>query len=421
MPERAQQHLLQSLLGQLSRAGVIPAAASQLDCEKAALDLRTALLDEIEAFRTSGNPEVLPAVDSHIREHVEELRRLFGGGEIEDFAFVKDHAIARAEQRFPLEVTLHAYRCGHRVLSQWLRQAAIASGGAEPQQAVSAVADFTIEYTNTISTIAAAAYVARIRLLAEAESGQRTELMNTLLSGYDESDGRVARILKRAGYLEQRQTYCVVLIQPLNATEMEHPDRARRIITALNDVMAGTTIRVLAGVRNAAVTAILSDRRRLSGWTEPQESLTARLFPLLLKLGPAVMTGLSGDHPSTSYLPRALVEAGTALDFASITERVVAFTALPVRALLVHRGADTVRATPPAWAEALRTGGPTLIETLRAIATADLNIQQAARLLGKHPNTLYARLERITALTGLDGLRYADLTEMLLTLDCLDA
>ncbi len=418
MPELAQKRLLLSLLRQLAEVGVVPAAAAHLDTEAAGRELRAALFAEIQAFQTSANPEVLPAVDRHVAEHVEELKRLFGGGELGDFEFVRHHAEERAEQYFPLEVSLHAYRCGHRVLSLWLRQAAIASGATPPQQAVAAVADFTIEYTNTISTIAAAAYVARIRVLAEAEGDQRTELMATLLSGYDESDGRVAKLLKRSGYLEQRQTYCVALIQPQNAAEMEHPDRARRIITALTDAMAGTTVRILAGVRNAAVTAILSDRRRLSGWTAPREGLATRLHERLLSLGPAVITGLSADHPSTSYLPRALSEAATALDFASVTTRVMQFSSLPVRALLIHRGADAVKTTPPPWAEALTQADPSLIETLRAIAAADLNIQQAARQLGKHPNTLYARLIRIRELTGLDGQRYGDLTELLLAADC---
>jgi hypothetical protein len=68
---------------------------------------------------------------------------------------------------------------------------------------VSELADFAIEYTNTISTIMAAEYVSQTRTLAEAESDQRTELLNILFSGYDESDGRVQRLLKRAAYSYQ--------------------------------------------------------------------------------------------------------------------------------------------------------------------------------------------------------------------------
>jgi DNA-binding PucR family transcriptional regulator len=65
--------------------------------------------------------------------------------------------------------------------------------------------------------------------------------------------------------------------------------------------------------------------------------------------------------------------------------------------------------------------GGTLIETLRAIADADMNMQKAARILGKHPNTVYTRIERIREMTGLDGQRYHDLTELLLGADCAGA
>ena len=46
-----------------------------------------------------------------------------------------------------------------------------------------------------------------------------------------------------------------------------------------------------------------------------------------------------------------------------------------------------------------------------------MNVQRAARAIGKHPNTVYARLNRIKDLTKLDGQRYHDLTELLLAAD----
>ena len=415
---------LQQTLDLLAGAQVIPQAGTRLDATMAdsARLLCDAVLAEIPAFSASANPEVLPALGQHVDEHVAEIRRLFAGGAVSDFGFVRRNAQRRAEQRFPLEVTLHAYRCGHRVLSQWLREAVAASAPLTAGRAAAIVADFAIEYTNTISIIAASEYVSRTRTLTEAEGDRRTELLNILLAGYDESDGRVARLLKRAGYLEQRQAYCAVVAQPANPSEMEHPERARRIIDAIAEAMTGTTIRTLAGVRNNLVTAVLSDLRRQSGWTAVQSNLAERIRPLLLALGPSVLVGISADHPSTAFLPRALGEAAIALDFASVGERVVGFSGLPVRRLLVLRGADTVRATPPAWAQPLiaadATAQGSLIGTLRAFADADMNMQKAARQLGKHPNTLYARLARIKELTGLDGQHYRDLTELLLAADC---
>jgi sugar diacid utilization regulator len=135
-----------------------------------------------------------------------------------------------------------------------------------------------------------------------------------------------------------------------------------------------------------------------------------------------VLAGLSSDHPSTSFLPKALQEATIALDFANVERRVVPFAGLPMRSLLVHRNGAFVQSTSPRWARAFFDADAkaqgSFVQTLRAIAEADLNVQKAARLLRKHPNTVYARIERIRALTGLDGQRYHDLTELLLASDC---
>jgi sugar diacid utilization regulator len=390
--------------------------------EKAAADLREAVLAEVPAFSTSGNPEILPSLASHGGEHIQEIRRLVDGGEVGDFAFVTHHAHRRAEQYFPLEAVLHAYRCGHRVLSHWLRDAVIARHPENIENAISAVADFSIEYTNTVSTIMAAEYVNQTRILAEAEGDRRTELLSILLSGYDESDAKSARLLKRAGYLEQRHSYCVVVAQSINPAEMELAERAQRIVTALSSAVGATAIRTLTGIRNSVVVAVMSDVRRQSGWTAPQTNLAERLHPLMLELGPAVLIGMSNDQPSTSYLPRAFQEATIALDFASVARRVVQFSELNLRSLMLHRGGEYVRSVAPAWAATLMDADAkakgSLIRTLQVLADTDLNVQEAGRQLGVHPNTVYARLGRIKEMSGLDGQRHHDLVELLLAADC---
>ena len=411
---------LQQTLTALSTLGVVPLPIKTLEEQgpEVAKALRKSVLAEIPAFTASGNPEVIADLTMHGAEHVSEIIRIFSGGEISDFVFVREHARLRAEQRFPLEAMLHAYRCGHRIISRWLRDAI----AGKKEKAVSAIADFAIEYTNVISTIMAAEYVQHTRRQAEAEGDLRTELLNVLLTGYDESDGRVAQLLKRTGYLEQRQSYCVALVQPLNAQELEQPARAQRIMDALSDALISTSIRILAGTRNMAVTAVLSHKRRQSGWTAPHEELADRLLPLLEMLGPAVLVGLSTSHPATAFIPKALHEARIALDFASVARRIVRFADLPIRELLVHRGNDYVQSAPKPWMQALITADGeaegSLVATLRAMADADMNVQLAGRQLGKHANTIYARLERIKTLTGLDGQRYRDLTELLLAADC---
>lgn len=415
---------MRQALSSLGATGVIPQAGPALarSAAEAATTLRNAILDEVLAFRASGNPDLLPELGRHIGEHIAELTRLYSGGAAGDLAFVAHQARARAEQHFPLEALLHAYRSGHRILSHWLRDAAMTTKPRNADAAVSAVADFAIEYTNAISSIATAAYVEETRRLAHAEGDLRTELLNILLAGYDESDLRVAAILKRAGYLEQRQAYCVVVVRAANPAEMDHLARAERIVTALTDTLADTPIRLLAGIRNHLVVAVVSAKRRQSGWTAPEADLAERVLPRLMLLGPAVLTGLSADHPSTAFIPKALAEAMIALDLASVGRRVVRFADLPLRDLLIHHGAPGVERAPPAWlgrlAAADRKAEGALIETLRAMADADLNVQAAARRLGRHPNTVYTRLVRIRDLTERDGQRFHDLTELLLAADC---
>lgn len=402
----------------------MPRVGARLDHNAAevASALRAAVLDEVPAFSASHNPEVLPELERHAAEHMAELRRLLGGGTPGALDFVRSHAQRRAEQRFPLEAVLHAYRCGHKLLSHWIRGAALASHPRQVERVVSAVADFSIEYTNTISTIAAAEYVAHTRVLAEAEGDRRTELLNILLNGHDEADGRVARLLERAGYLEQRLSFCVALAQSTDPLEMENPARAQRIVDAMAQAAASSSIRMLAGVRHHVVTAVYTAVRRASGWTAPQADLADRLSSQLLMLGPAVRVGISTDQPSTSFVPKALREASVALELASVNDRVVQFARVPIRRLLVHRGSHDVQSALPRWFEKLREadakGQGALVRTLYAYADADMNVQRAAREVNVHPNTFYARMQRIAELTGCDAQRYHGLTELLLALDC---
>ena len=408
---------LEAVLAKLAQAGV---RGKDMEGQGEALvkAMCDAVLAEVPSFTSSGNPEVRTALQKLSATYTGELMRLCTGGEVEELAAVKQDARDLAAQHFPLEAILHAYRCGHRVIAHWLRSTIT----ARKSDAIPLTADLALEYTNAVSIIMASEYVREARYHAEAESDLRTELFNILLAGYDESDGRVAQLLKRAGYLEQRHSYCVVVAQPLRAQELEQPARAQRIVEALADVLSSTSIRLLSGQRDMMIVAVLSDRRRQSGWTAPGTDLAERLLPLLELVGPSVLIGLSASHPSTAFVPRAFHEAKIALDVATVARRIVRFSDLPIRDLLVHRASDYVQSAPMPWVQSLMVANAeakgSLVETLRAMADADMNVQQAGRRLHKHANTVYARLERIREITGLDGQRYRDLTELLLAADC---
>ncbi|NNC63904.1 MAG: helix-turn-helix domain-containing protein [Gammaproteobacteria bacterium] len=386
--------------------------------------LKQAVLEEVPAYSDSANPEILPGLENHLRDNVSRITALLDGSRNADFEFVREYAERLAQRRFPLEALLHTYRCTHKVLSPWLRDIALAHADntAHVRRVVAAVADFAIEYTDTVSTTATATYVNHTRLLAEAEGDRRTELLNILLHGYDESDSRAAQLLRRAGYLEQRQSYCVVAARSVEPSEMENAARAQRMADSISEVLAATPLRTLIGVRDNLVIAVVSGTRRQSGWTAPRSPLADRLVPQLKKVGPAALIGMSNDVPSTSHIPRAAIEAKLALDFASFAERVMPYASVSVRQLLISYARNRMQSALPTWlddflrADAKARGK--LSATLRAYADADMNVLQAAKRLSVHPNTIYARAQRISDITGRNPLSYHTLTEMLLAADC---
>jgi sugar diacid utilization regulator len=305
-----------------------------------------------------------------------------------------------------------------------VRDAALAEADttAQVRRVVAAAADFALEYTDALSTIATAEYVLQTRLLAEAEGDRRTELLNTLLSGYDESDSRTAQLLRRAGYLEQRQSFCVAVARSVNPQEMDNPARAQRMVEAIRNVLRPTPVRTLLGVRDGLVTLVVSGTRRQSGWTVPQSLLADRILPRLEQVGPAAVNGLSSDAPSTSHVRRAYNEACFALDFATVASRVMPYARIPFRQLLIRHARDNIQATLPGWLpdfqRADRKSRGALSATLEAYAEENMNALQTAKRLSIHPNTIYARLQRITDTTGRNALAYHDLTELLLAIEC---
>jgi len=420
----AEHAALRQALARLRRIGAIPKAAPALEraLPRAGQTLRKAVIAEVPALSAPADPAVRAERDRHAAEHLEELHRLFAGGEVGDFEFVRTHAQRRAEQHFPLEAMLHAYRCGHQVLSRWMRAAVATLGAERREQAVSAVSDLGIEYTNAISTVLTAEYVAHTRQMAEAEGDRRADTLTALLNPDGGADGHDAQLLKRAGYLEPNQAFCVAVAQSTDPLEMHSVPRVQRIAEAMSSAVTSEKIKSLVGVRSNVVTAVYNDWQRQSGWTAPRANLADRVERMLLVLGPAVLIGISREQASAALVPRALQEATAALGCAHVGERVVKFGALPMRRVLLQRGGDYLRAALPPWvadftAADARARGK-LVETLRAYADADMNLIRAARDLEVHPNTLYARMQRIRELTGLDCQRYHDLNELLLAVDC---
>ena len=425
MIESAATPALRRSLGPLRDSGVVPGVAGLMSTgrDEVLTRLLVAINSEIDAYSETGNPDILPELREHLALHLDTLCRLLADEPPGDFGFVGDHAERRAAQRFPLAAVLDSYRWLHRVISTWIRDAALkaASDEAHVRRVVAAVADFAAEYAGAVSALATSVYVEETRRLAEAEGDRRTALLNTLLDGYDESDRPAARLLRRSGYLEQRQSYCVAVARSVNPAEMESEARAQRMADAVATVMGGTPIRIITGVRDRHVIAVMSATRRISGWTAPQSLLADRVYPYLRKVGPAAIIGLSNDAPSTSHIPRALSEARFAIDYANVAMRVMRASDIPFQQVLVSKARDHMQTALPNWVDAFveadRKGRGRMLATLRAYADCDMNALRAAKALDVHPNTIYSRMQKIEDITGLNALSYHSLTELLLSLE----
>ena len=414
---------LRDAVRRLEAAGVVPAVQAPLlaDADRLTGELRHAVLAEAPAFTDSGNPDVIPELEQHLDAHVREACRLLGGGLPGDLAFVREHAERRASQKFPLDALLQSYSTLHKMLATWVREAAlgVADEAAHLRRVVAAVTDFVIEYTGNAGTLITSEYVRHTRRLAEVEADRRSALLNTLLDGYDEADQAAAGLLRRAGYLQQRQSYCVALARSVDPGEMESAPRAQRMADAIAEALAPAGVRSIIGIRDNHVVAILSATRRTSGWTAPRSSVAERVYPALRRIGPAALIGLSNDAPSTSHIPKAANEAGLALDLASVSNRVARYSDISLRQMLITQARSVASTSGPAWTEKLiaadRRG--VLTATLRSYADCNMNAQKTAELLGIHPNTVYSRMKKIERLTGLNALQFHALGELLLALD----
>jgi PucR C-terminal helix-turn-helix domain/GGDEF-like domain len=390
----------------------------------AAATLLQAILLEVPAFSRSRNPDLLPELAQHGGENVDEIVRLLRGGGPGRFEFVCSHARRRAEQRFPLEATLHAYRCGHKVLSRWLRDStlSVVSPGPEAQSAIAAIADFAMEYVDAISTTFATTYAAHSLLLAEVAGDQRSELLRILLDGHDEADLRAARILREAGFLRERQLFCVALAHSVDPTEMLNASRARRMVDSIEQVVADLSSRRVIDLYNNKVTMVFGAVSRDSGWTAPRSSLAKEIQTALSRVGNAALIGVSNDVPATSHIPGAHREAAIALELSSVSRRVLQFSEIPLRKLLLHFAAQDFHRVLPAWAndfhQADEKADGALVATLRVYADVDMNIVKAAQSLGIHPNTVYARLQRIFEITQLQATSFHALNDLLAVSDC---
>jgi hypothetical protein len=380
-----------------------------------------AIIADVAAFSDTANPKIMPLLEQHVAELVTEYLALLDGHSPQLPAFVERYASEAAEQHFPLEALLHAYRVTMRELLQATTDVLLQKSRSDSLAIVTAVTDFLLEFVNATSTLATEHYLDRSRLLADVASDQRSRLFSILLGGYDESDRRASTILRDAGYLDRRLRFCVVLAQSIDPAEMHNPARARRLADYIDRLLAPLPGKRLVDIHRNKVVIVFSHQHRISGWSSPRAPLADRVAEELLKLGPAARLGVSNDVESTAMIPSAYRQAELAFDRSSVGRRVVRFTDVPLQKLLLEFAREEFGRVLPGWAAEFQAADEKsrgrLSATLRAYAESDMNLLEAARRLGVHANTVYARFDRIITLTGRDARGFDALNELLIVAD----
>jgi hypothetical protein len=397
-----------------------PAGLSERRSGALAEHLLDCVSAEISAFSDSSNPQILPLLKRHMTDIAADTARLLGGEPMQALKFTARFAARAAEENFPLEPILRSYRVCTRELMRTLPAALAVAGKRDDVRLIDAINAFVLEYLDAVGITAAEHHIDRSRLLADVASDQRSELLSILLGGYDESDRRVSRILRDAGYLDRRLSFCVILAQSIDPAEMHNPARARRLADYIDRLLAKLPGKRLVDLHRNKVTVVFAQRPRQSGWSKPQAPLSRRLAQELLKIGTAVRIGVSNDVSSTGQLPAAYQQASLAFDLSSIGKRVVRFDEIPLLSLLQYfAGDDFTRVLPP-WTEAFHAADDRargqLARTLQVFAQENMNLLQTAKQLRIHPNTVYARFDRIAAVSGLEPRSFRDLSALLIVI-----
>ncbi|MDC1286581.1 helix-turn-helix domain-containing protein [Gammaproteobacteria bacterium] len=380
--------------------------------------LQISVVEQVAAFTDSSNPHILPLIQAHLADLVSENLRLLRAEPLHKLTFVEEFARSAAEHYFPLESVLHAYRVSLKILLRYLTSVCAESSDQWGARQVSALSEFLLEFFDQVCAIATQHHIVQTRLLADVASDQRSELLSILLGGYDESDRRVSQILRDAGYLRQRLAFCVILVQSIDPAEMNNPGRARRLADYIDRLLVKIPGTRLVDLHRNKVTIVFSHLRRLSGWSAPQASLAQRVAQELMKVGTAARTGISNEVSSTSQVPVAYQQAALAFEQSNIGNRVAQFAEIPLQQLLQHFAGEDFTRVLPMWSKAFydadeRSRGQ-LSMTLKAFADEDMNVLQAAKRLRVHPNTVYARFNKIAAVTQRDPRKFRWLTELLI-------
>lgn len=373
---------------------------------------------EIALYRSIEDGNVLERITEHCMQHASLMGALrhrdfvFDDG---DFEFIRENASLRAREGVPLEVLLHAYRVGNRVMwgVLWQFMVDLAAPVAPDTALSTALATYTMDYTNRISTEVARAYGDMQRRAEALAVQQRRTLLERLLTGT--ADATTYAALEPFG-LDENTSYVVAsakLTAPSNDPEsaisfLEAPNKLRQTCQSGRQP-------ALADLWDQRIVAVLPMAK------DQDHQLAAKLLkerPWLQQVGMTI--GLSSIQSGIASIPRAEQDAQHANAHTASMQPVMRFDDIPLFEHLIATAEESLHRIRPQWAEALleddnRLQG-VLLETLQAFFRSRMSASTTADILGVHVNTVYHRLKKIEEITSKRTGSVADLLDLIVAL-----
>ena len=332
---------------------------------------------------------------------------------LEDIAFARGAALRRARAGFALEDYLNAFRVAQQVF--WEGVLACAADTPLGHEAALTLTAPLLRYCDFVSTHVGHAYVESQQYLVADADRERRDLLEHLLAGTMPTRGPLLAAARGYGIGAETPMMVALAVTVGPKADADTPHAASAMITRA----VPRQEKILVVVRQAEIVAVPALCHGVDA-AELCDHLEAA-HDRLRREGTTLAMGISTVANGVAELPRACLEARTALGSVPDGGGLVALPRLSPLDYLVLRADDTARwlvdGRLRAFLDGDRARGGVLTATVRAFADANLNLRLAAARLQVHPNTAQYRLRRIQERTGRNPRRVADLLDLLVAME----
>jgi hypothetical protein len=374
-----------------------------------------AIRSEIPAYAAQEASFLVDVRDQVRRHYRVKLRLLLEERRVtlQDIAFARGAALRRARAGFALEDYLNAFRVAQQVF--WEGVLACAADTPLGREAALTLTAPLLRYCDFVSTHVGHAYVESQQYVVADADRERRDLLEHLLAGTMPTRGPLLAAARAYGIGAETPMMVALAVPVGPRADADTPHAASAMIARAVPRQA----KILVVVRQAEIVAVPALCHGV-GAAELCDHLEAA-HDRLRREGTSLAMGISTVANGVAELPRASLEARTALGSVGDGGGLVALPRLSPLDYLVLRADDTARwlvdGRLRAFLDDDRARGGALIATVRAFADANLNLRLAAARLQVHPNTAQYRLRRIQERTGRNPRRVADLLGLLVAIE----